>query len=130
MRIDAHPMVVAAALGLLGPAALADDDLSVDTASQGVSGVWSRTDAAPQGDTAGARLEIFPMEDRLVVDAGTDGAAMWTPLDDGRAQLRIETGAQSLERTLAVEADQLVVNTRLCQDGTCVEYSETYTRTG
>ena len=71
MRIDAHPLVVAAALGFLGPAALADDDFG-DAEGQ-MAGVWTRMSTTANtavAATAGARLEIIPVEDRLVVDAG------------------------------------------------------------
>ncbi len=127
MRIDAHPLVVAAALGLLGPAALADDETGPGRDGP-LSGVWSRAASAEVADTAGARLELIPVEDRLLVDAGDDGAATWTLLDDGRAQLRVDGPEHRLERTLAVEADRLVVSTRLCQNGTCVEFDEQYRR--
>ena len=39
MKVTAHPIVVAAALGLLGPAALAEDENDVST---GVAGIWTR----------------------------------------------------------------------------------------
>ncbi len=130
MRIDAHPLVVAAALGFLGPAALADDDFG-DAEGQ-MAGVWTRMSTTANtavAATAGARLEIIPVEDRLVVDAGSEGASMWERLDDDRAELRLEQDSAHIVRTLRIQSDNLIVNTRVCHDGTCVEFDERYDRT-
>ncbi len=42
MQLRVNPMIVAAAFGLLGPAALADDDREEEV---GVAGLWSRVRA-------------------------------------------------------------------------------------
>ena len=64
MRIDAHPLVVAAALGLLGPAALADDE-----PVSGLGGEWARTGDAP-GDAVslGATFEVIPLEEHFTAE--------------------------------------------------------------
>jgi hypothetical protein len=125
MKISAHPLVVAAALGLLGPAALADDDEPA-----GLGGVWARADGDGQSRSPGARIEIIPVEDRLWVDGGEAGAATWTRLDADRASLDRTDGAARIQHLIEADGDHLVVRTRVCESGSCVEYDERYVRVG
>ena len=67
MKLIVHPMVLAGALGLLGPAALTDDEPSVE---DGLGGCWSRTTPGLGSPLLGDDIEMIPIEDRLIIDTG------------------------------------------------------------
>lgn len=117
MKVDVHPLVVAAALGFLGPAALAEED--DDT---GVGGVWSRVSqdrAGPQVDAAGValgrQLEVIPIEDRLILDdgEGLDVAATWSLDDSGVARQELTVDGARVVRQLEHTGDALQVRTTI-----------------
>lgn len=150
MKLAANPLIVAAALGLLGPAALADDD-SGDL--QGVAGVWTRVltngvadekpapGSLPQTgidsasvlapDTSGAMgdtFEVIPVDDLLVLDDGTGTTSSWQPLDDACAVHELLVDGAKIRRTLAMDGDDLLVDITVTRDGVTDEYSERYAR--
>jgi hypothetical protein len=109
MKLNASPLVVAAALGLLGPAALAEDEGD----EEGVAGVWTRIGGGPPEATPAppaARIELIPFEDRLLVDDGTRSDA-WQREGDARAVQELVVDGATVRRTLALDGDQLVVET-------------------
>ncbi|HCH62521.1 MAG TPA: hypothetical protein DFR83_06950 [Deltaproteobacteria bacterium] len=110
MRIDAHPLVVAAALGLLGPAALADDDPIT-----GLVGEWARADDAPMGgDSLGASFEVIPVEEHFVVGGGESRShGVWTRTSDQRAWQVLEVDGVEVQRSLSTDGDVLVVRTHV-----------------
>lgn len=129
MRIDAHPLVVAAALGLLGPAALAEDE-----PMSGLGGEWARTgEAAATVASLGESFEVFPVEEHFVI-GGDDatGQGSWTRLSDERAVQIVSMGDLEVRRSFAAEGDTLVVRTDVQGDaGGCARsYVERFNRLG
>lgn len=108
MKLSAHPMVVAAALGLLGPAALADD-----APADAIAGTWTRVRGGHAPADLGAAIEVIPFEDRLLVgslDGGGHGGT-WTRLDDGRGQSELRLGSTRVLREMARDGERLQVRT-------------------
>jgi hypothetical protein len=112
MKLQVHPLVVAAALGMVGPAALAEDD-----AATGLAGVWKRAgDAQVAAAPLGTCIEVIPFEDRLILDPGLEGdeaLGTWTRADDLRAVQSLVVGGRQVEREFAVDGDALQVRTRV-----------------
>lgn len=112
MKLQVHPLVVAAALGLLGPAALAEE-----TEQIGLAGVWQRAEGS-QAVTAplGACIEVIPFEDRLILDPGLDrdeSLGTWTRDDDTRAVQSLVVDGLQVERHFDVDGDSLRIQTRI-----------------
>jgi len=112
MRIDAHPLVVAAALGLLGPAALAEDE-----APTGLVGEWERSEgaeAAAHPEALGERIEVIPVEEHFVLN-GAESAdqGSWTRLSDGYALQVVVQGDLEVRRSFSADGDTLVVRTEV-----------------
>lgn len=113
MRIDAHPLVVAAALGFLGPAALADDDPAV-----GLGGEWMREGTPAVGEgSLGESIEVIPVEEHFVL-GGAEGAdqGTWTRMSDERALQVLSVGDLEVRRSYAADGDTLVVRTHVHND--------------
>lgn len=131
MKLNASPLVVAAALGLLGPAALADDDVE-DT---GVAGVWNRvpdgtaTAEVEAPSATAARIELIPFEDRLLVDDGTTATA-WQRQGDAGAMHELVVDGATVRQTLAMEGDHLVVETTVTRGDAHDAWKTAYTREG
>jgi len=112
MRIDAHPLVVAAALGLLGPAALSEDDLPT-----GLVGEWARQNGAASAvhpQSLGERIEVIPVEEHFVlttVEPADQGS--WTRLSDGYALQVVVHGDLEVRRSFSADGDTLVVRTEV-----------------
>lgn len=112
MQLQVHPLIVAAALGLVGPAALAEESEQV-----GLAGVWQRAEgtlaaAAPLG----ACIEVIPFEDRLILDPGLDrdeSLGTWTRDDDSRAVQSLVVDGRQVERHFDVDGNNLRVHTRV-----------------
>ncbi len=133
MKLEAHPLIVAAALGFLGPAALADDD----DGQSGLAGIWSRVSQARSGAAStslavglGAELEVIPMEDRLILDDGGDAGAgqTWSLADDGGARLELDVGGARVVRELKQDGDALQVRTVIDDAGERTVLLDCYTR--
>lgn len=125
MKLAANPLVVAAALGFLGPAALADDE--IDDGS--VVGVWTRAETATASPVdLGRTIELFPLEDQLVVDDGNGAAAAWTRLDDTAAQQELVVDGAQVRRTLRLSGDALALEAHVTRDGVTDVLHATYTR--
>src|SRR4029453_16734236 len=82
MKLKVPPVVFAAALGLLGPAALDDSEEGAD---RGVDGLWKRSAGSPDEARAGAlgdRIEVVRIEDKVLLDDGSgrldENAGSWT----------------------------------------------------
>ena len=82
IKISASPLVIAAALGLLGPAALFEDE---DTEELG--GLWAREALTISGESStlpgqlGERIQLLPMDNRYVLDEGngrSSGMSTWS----------------------------------------------------
>jgi hypothetical protein len=129
MRIDAHPLVVAAALGLLGPAALAADE-----PMSGLGGEWARDGAAAATVASlGESFEVIPVEEHFMI-GGDDGVdqGSWTRLSDERAVQVVSLGGLEVRRSFAAEGDTLVVRTDVQSDanGCASSYVERFNRLG
>jgi hypothetical protein len=132
MKIEVHPLVVAAALGFLGPAALTEEEDGV-----GMGGVWSRISqdrhgpqAAADGVVLGSQLEVTPIEDRLILDDGEslDVAATWSLDDQGRAHQELVVDGYRVVRQLKQDGDALQVRTTIDADGQRTVLLDCYTR--
>ena len=116
VKLSVNPLVVAAALGLLGPAALVDED---ESSSEQLAGTWKRAGEAPgEATQLGGLIEVIEVEDRVLLDDGTSltrSQEQWARTEDdalGATQSLVLDGA-SIERTFRVEGDDLLVTTRV-----------------
>lgn len=126
MKVAVNPLVLAAALGLLGPAALAEDETDLD---HGVVGIWTRsaggvTSAADLGKT----FELIPVEDQLLLDNGTGSETAWSRLDDSQAVQEIVLDGALIQRTLTVDGDALALEARITRNGITDVLHSTYLR--
>jgi hypothetical protein len=121
MKLQVSPLVLAAALGLLGPAALEDGDESR------VSGLWKRAgrgteppEPNPPGGL-GDRIEVLTLEDRVLLDdgSGTLSAApgTWETRSPDLLVQRVELEGATVVREFASTTDGLVVEVRIERDG-------------
>ena len=109
MRIDAHPLVVAAALGLIGPAALADDEPPT-----GLVGEWEREEAPSHPESLGTRIEVIPVEEHFVLESSDPvDQGSWTRLSDGYALQIVVQGDHEVRRSFSADGDTLVVRTEV-----------------
>jgi hypothetical protein len=129
MKLRVNPLVLAAALGLLGPAALAEEE-------QGPVGLWQRA-TPPQeskGDRLGQRIEVVAVEDRVFIDDGLGmglaDSGTWTQLDDGGLLQVVAQGDTVLRREFRVDDDSLAVRTRVESADGRLDYEATFTRLG
>jgi hypothetical protein len=131
MKISAHPLIVAAAFGLLGPAALIDDDAAEDTIDD-MRGVWCRAEAtAPPADPLldlGPRFEVIPVEDRLVVDTLAQGSGTWSRAGEDAAHTQLQLDGATITRSLSCAGDVLQLTTVVDRDGQRHAWSASYTR--
>jgi len=139
IKIQTNPLILAAALGLLGPAALADDDDDDTT----VGGVWSRaTDstataldaqaAAGEHSTLparlGSQLQLLPLEDAFIIDDGSKAPNGSWDTNDGIVQ-SISCDAGHITREFSTEGDSLTVHTIVARDDAEeISYTDVYTR--
>jgi hypothetical protein len=112
MRIVAHPLVVAAALGLIGPAALAEDEPPT-----GLVGEWEResgVEIPPHPEALGNRIEVIPVEEDFVL-GGPEPVEQgsWTRLSDGYALQIVVQGDTEVRRSFSADGDTLVVRTEV-----------------
>ena len=132
VRLKVPPVVLAAALGLLGPAALDDSDERTD---RGVNGLWKRANGSPDGEKAGAlgeRIEVVRIEDKVLLDDGSgrldENAGSWTVGPDSLVQSLDVAGVQVV-REFALEGDHLTVEVRVERDGFVADrWSTSYER--
>ena len=132
MKLKVPPVVLAAALGLLGPAALDDSDEGAD---RGVSGLWKRANGSPDGAKAGAlgeRIEVVRIEDKVLLDDGSgrldENSGRWTVGPDSLVQSLDVAGVQVV-REFALDGDHLTVEVRVERDGHLAErWSSSYER--
>lgn len=134
IKINASPLVIAAALGLLGPAALADDEETEE-----LGGLWERaTEAAAAAAEAsvmpgqlGDRIQLLPLEDRYVLDEGNGrdpGVSTWSVEPVVLQAFHIEDA--EITREFHTDGDALEIRTVVSQDGETLEYTDTFTRIG
>ncbi len=133
MKLQVHPLVVAAALGLLGPAALADDK---GTLVAGFAGLWSRAGTAPtvQGNPdaklrLGAVLEVIPVDGRLILDDGSTEDATWTVGPSGTATQVVVVDGNRVTRELTQDGHTLEVRTTVHAGAQPTVLLDCYTRT-
>lgn len=127
MKISAHPLIVAAAFGLLGPAALADDDVGAE-----LGGTWERADdGPPPADPLldlGPSFEVIPVEDRVLVDVPAQGTLSWAREGELAARIELRVGDTTITRSLACDGDALHLTTVVDRDGQRLAWSSSYTR--
>lgn len=130
MKISAHPLVVAAALGLLGPAALTEDDRMDELA-----GTWSVDDPDAPGpaelDPAldlGPTLEVIPVEDRVLIDIPSQGSLSWSRSGEVAAFQELTLNGAHVTRSLAVEGDALRLRTVVERGGERHAHERLYSR--
>jgi len=125
MRIDAHPLVVAAALGFLGPAALADDE-----PLSGLGGEWTRAEDSTEAEVSlGESFEVIPVEEHFVL-GGSEGTEQgsWTRMSDDQAVQVLSVGDREVRRSFSADGDVLVVRTHVQSDGYDRSYVERFNR--
>lgn len=129
VKLRVNPLVLAAALGLVGPAAL-DEDVP------GPLGVWRRDGPDPDLKDAGLgdRIEVVAVEDRVFIDEGL-GAGLadhgtWTRLDDGVLVQELQAHGAHLRREFRADADNLAVRTWVEVEGERRDFQAHYTRLG
>lgn len=130
MKLRVNPMVFAAALGLLGPAALEDED-----GDRGPIGLWQRDPDAPDAEGAsslGERIEVLALEDRFFIDdgqgAGLTDQGSWSRLSDGSLRQELVLDSARVLREFKAEADSLAVHTQVERDGDRVASVSYYSR--
>lgn len=131
MKLRVNPLVLAAALGLLGPAALeAEEDADSPV------GQWRRSD--PGGDffpgRLGEQIEVVAIEDRVFIDdglgAGLADRGTWTRSDDNALRQDLSLASQHVSREFRAEQGALAVITRVEEGGELREFRDVYTRLG
>jgi hypothetical protein len=134
ITINASPLVIAAALGLLGPAALSEDEETEE-----LGGLWERSvqtstvdaDVSELPGQLGARIQLLPLDDRYVLDEGNgrdSGLSSWSIEPVVQQELNIEKA--EVTREFHADGDALEVRTVVSQAGETVRYVDTYTRIG
>ena len=128
MKLKVPPVVLAAALGLLGPAAL---DESEEGADRGVDGLWKRSPGAPDGEREGAlgdRIEVVRIEDKVLLGDGSgrldENAGSWTVRPDSLVQ-SLDVGGAQVVREFALDGDHLTVDVRVERDGSVADHWST-----
>ena len=130
IKIRTNPLVLAAALGLLGPAALADDDDDGAT----IGGLWERvSDGGPVIDAKlparlGDQIQLLPLEDAFVIDDGSPrDNGSWTKQDTISQTIDCVSG--QVRREFLAEGDALTVHTVVSRpDQEEISYTDVYTR--
>jgi hypothetical protein len=134
ITINASPLVIAAALGLLGPAALSEDEETEE-----LGGLWERSvqtstvdaDVSVLPGQLGARIQLLPLDDRYVLDEGNgrdSGLSSWSIEPVVQQELNIEKA--EVTREFHADGDALEVRTVVSQAGETVRYVDTYIRIG
>ncbi|MDG1480149.1 MAG: hypothetical protein P8R54_11195 [Myxococcota bacterium] len=135
IKINASPLVIAAALGLLGPAALLEDD-----ETEGLGGLWERTSASREAGLPdvsllpgllGDRIQLLPLDDSYVLDEGNgrdSGMSSWSVEPVVLQELNVANA--EITREFHTEDDTLKIRTVVSQEGEVLEYSDCYTRVG
>jgi hypothetical protein len=133
LKISASPLVIAAALGLLGPAALSEDDDSEELGGMWVRAPESRarstTDVSLLPGQLGDRIQLLPLEDRYVLDEGngrSTGVSTWSVEPVVLQELNIAEA--EITREVHPEGDALKVRTVVSQEGAVLEYVDIFTR--
>ncbi|MEC7946321.1 MAG: hypothetical protein VX265_02065 [Myxococcota bacterium] len=127
MQVTASPLVVAVALGHLGPVALVEDG----ELDGGVIGTWTRVTDGPSPAAStdlGRTFVLFPVEDRLVLDDGSGAAAPWSRLDDTAAVQEVISEGVQVRRTLTLDGDALAFEAHVTRDGVTDVRRATYRR--
>ena len=131
LKLRANPLVFAAALGLLGPAALADDE--EETEVRGPAGLWQRSATADgAAATLGDRIEVIQVDDAVIFDDGSGvlsyDQGTWTHGDEGALRQELVVGDAVVTRAFRVEGDALEITTVVSSGELTSEYSDRYQR--
>lgn len=133
MRIKVSPLVVAAALGLLGPAALADDDEPDATRVDSIAGVWERSGQARPSSRLhlGQRIEMIPFDGRVLLDDGLSGTqGQWSTDDSGSHRQELVVDGLNVTRSFHADGDRLNVRTIVLGEHGAQTWLDTFTRQG
>jgi|GEM_PF-2667628 len=129
MHIKVNPLVLAAALGLIGPAALADDESETDTDC--LAGVWQRDgEDRPHSPVAlGNRIEVIPFEETVLLDDGANGPlGSWTVDSLALARQVLVVGGTQVTRSFEAQGDRLAVRTTVQDGADATEYLDVFSR--
>lgn len=131
LKLRVNPLVLAASLGLLGPAALADEDEQDHPA-----GMWRRADDGADAAAArlGEQIEVICVEDRVLLDDGSGSGVAdvgrWTRADGEHFNQELVVDDSVVRREFRAEGDELEVRTSVTRDGVVEAYTARYTRLG
>ena len=128
MKVIVHPMVLAGALGLLGPAALTDDE---PTPTEGLAGCWSRSVPGNGSPLLSDDIEVIPVADRLIIDSGLElshDTNRWVLSDTNHARQELMIGDTLVIRDFTSDGGNLSVRTVVRTPGEHTEYTDHYTR--
>ena len=133
IKISASPLVIAAALGLLGPAALLEDEETEE-----LGGLWERTQSSREAGLSdvsllpgllGNRIQLLPLDDRYVLDEGNgrdSGMSSWSVEPVVLQELNVANA--EITREFHTEDDTLKIRTVVSQEGEVLEYVDCFTR--
>lgn len=128
MKLKVNPLVVAAALGLLGPAALADED-DEDRREARLAGLWKRSGPSlPSPGRLGDALQVITVEGRVLLDDGSGSAHAWDAAEDGPLLQELRVDGARVTRRFEAEGDQLEVHTTVDSPDGLVEYTQVFVR--
>lgn len=131
MRLMVNPLVLAAALGLIGPAALAEDEDKNDQGDR-LAGVWQRRAGGEQSSLAlGDRIEVIPFDGSVLLDDGASGPnGAWTLDDAGGASQQVSLDGRQVVRHFSAQGDTLDVQTTVLGEEGSTTWSDTFVRMG
>lgn len=131
MRLMVNPLVLAAALGLIGPAALAEDEERDDEGDR-LAGVWQRTSGGDRSPLAlGDRIEVIPFDGTVILDDGAAGPnGAWTLDDAGGASQQLVLDGLQVVRHFSAQGDTMAVRTTVEGSGGPTSWSDTFERMG
>jgi len=128
IKVQVSPLVLAAALGFLGPAALMDDAEN----EEAVDGLWARSgDASSAPEELGEEIQFFSVDDRTMLDSGTQMTEVLSAAEPGSPLIQhFEWDGAVVERTFHSLGDSLEVRTRVLGNESPLEFVDFFTRLG
>ena len=131
MHIRVNPLLAAAALGLLGPAALADDEPDTDEVKgRGPQGSWTRSGDGGEQSLSGT-LAVVTVDDRVLLDQGQgliEGSGRWQVLGTTALVQEVDHGGARIRRELRLDGDQLAVRVDVTDEAGTRSHTDLYER--